>query len=164
MSQLTVCVQLTCRFHILILWPPCCSFHRYDVAQSLIQRHSYLSDARGVAHWNGGLGELASCRGRGMTGALLQLVPEFGHLRAEQRVGWAGVTSSSWPPTLSEREGLASLRCSALPHDAERLWPLLLLRPRVSLAQELGVLEEPRRKKTVFSFITDSQRWFFFFN
>lgn len=32
-----------------------------------------------------------------------------------------------------------SLRCSALPHDAERLCPPTLLLPRVSSAQELGV-------------------------
>lgn len=53
----------------------------------IIPTQSYLSDAGGVARRKGGLGELVSGGGRGMTGALLQLVPEFGHLRAEQRGG-----------------------------------------------------------------------------
>lgn len=46
---------------------------------------------------------------------------------------------------------LASLRCSALPHDAERLWPPLplLLLPRVSSAQELGVFREQEEKSAV---------------
>lgn len=54
---------------------------------TLIQRQNYLSDARGVTCWVGGLGGLVSRCGRGLTGALLQLVPELGHLRAEQRDG-----------------------------------------------------------------------------
>lgn len=37
---------------------------------------------------------------------------------------------------------LASLRCSALPHEAERLCPPTFLLPRVSSAQELGVLKK----------------------
>lgn len=44
----------------------------------------YLSDACCMTCWQGGVGELISCWGRGVTGALLQLVPQFGHLRAER--------------------------------------------------------------------------------
>lgn len=53
-----------------IIWSPWCR---------------YLSDARGVTRWERGLGELVSCSGRGVAGALLQLVPEFGHLGGQNR-------------------------------------------------------------------------------
>lgn len=44
----------------------------------------------------------------------------------------------------SDKLILASLRCSALPHEAERLCPPALLLPRVSSAQELGVFEKKK--------------------
>ena len=46
----------------------------------------YLSDARCMTSWQGVVGELVPQRGRGVAGALLQLVPQLGHLRA----GWKG--------------------------------------------------------------------------
>lgn len=49
----------------------------------------YLSDACSMTRWQGVVGELVSCWGRGMAGALLQLVPQLGHLRAEWRAKWS---------------------------------------------------------------------------
>lgn len=46
-------------------------------------------------------------------------------------------------------EVLASLKCSALPHDAERLCPPPLLLPRVSSAQELGVFQKQYQHSVV---------------
>lgn len=65
------------------------------VVAALIQRRSYLSDARGVPRCQGRRGELVPCCGRGVAGALLQLVPEFGHLRVEQRDVWGVWTGAS---------------------------------------------------------------------
>lgn len=48
----------------------------------------YLGDACCMTCWQGVVGELISCWGRGMAGALLQLVPQLGHLRAEWIEKW----------------------------------------------------------------------------
>lgn len=45
---------------------------------------------------------------------------------------------------------LASLRCSALPQEAERLCPPALRLPRVSSAQELGVLKKKKGRERAY--------------
>lgn len=72
-------------FYLVCLWRSFQGVVLMKTSSSyFMKRHKcYLSDACCMTCRHGGMGQLISCRGRGMTGALLQLVPQLGHLGAE---------------------------------------------------------------------------------